>query len=209
MLAATMNPVREALDEDVFNELHIAMNGYPPDDFAEMYKWKELGINASKFDLEVMDPAFFAAVCPGKYAYRPLEHWKEAQDASLEIFGPGRGTVTSLVVGMEPMDSLIEGIDERLSKGIFPIPLNFVPTSGSAFGRFRPPTAAWSVEAPQKTADCFFRHADKLDRAPTDDPRPGYTRTARSYHSMLTTDEITRRAQEQGLLPPGLPKQNA
>jgi hypothetical protein len=41
----------------------------------------------------------------------------------------------------------------------------------------------------------------------TKDERPGYTRTGRSYYILMLQDEIWRRGQEMGKLPPGLPKQ--
>lgn len=209
LLDTVMAPLRETLDEEVFSELHIMLNAYAPEDFSEMEAWKELGINATAMDLEVMDPAYFAAVCPGKHAYKPLEYWKEAQIASTEIFGPGRGTTTTVVAGVEPMSTLVEGIDERLSKGVFPTPNNFMITPGSGYAGFRPPSTEWYVEAAEKMADSFFRHADKLDAPLTADNRPGYTRTGRSFHIMLVGDEVTRRAQEMGQFPPGLPKQDA
>jgi hypothetical protein len=185
------------------------LNTYAPEDFSEMYKWKELGINATEFDLEVMDPAYFAAICPAKHAYRPLEYWKEAQVASTEVFGPGRGTTTTVVAGIEPMSSLVEGVDECLSRGVYPFPNNFMVAPGSAYEGFRPPSADWYIEATEKMADSFFRHEDKLDAPLMADNRHGYTRTGRSFHIMLVGDEISRRGQEMGKLGPGLPRQDA
>ena len=106
------------------------------------------------------------------------------------------------------MAALTEGIEERTSKGIFTTPLNFVPTAGSPYAQFRPPTAEWFVEATEKMVDSYFRHEDKLDLGLLSDDRPGFTMTGRSFHIMLLSDEITRRGQEMGKLPPGLPSQD-
>jgi hypothetical protein len=225
-----MAPLREAIDNDVLSSMQIAANSYPPDDLSELYKWRDLGLNAVQFDLEVMDPAYFAAVCPAKHAAHPLDYWKEAQIAavevfgrwrgsatslvmgvepmtSLEVFGRWRGSATSVVMGVEPMTSLVEGVEERLSKGVLSTPLCFQPTPGSAYEQFRPPTADWIVEATEKMAESHFRLEDTLDAPLPEDDRPGYTRTGRSYYILPLTDEIWRRGQEMGKLPPGLPKQ--
>jgi hypothetical protein len=173
-----------------------------------MHKWKELGINAAEFDLEVMDPAYFKAICPGKSKAHPQEYWKEAQEAAVEIFGRGRGTFQSMVMGIEPMSSFVEGLEERISKGVYSAPLVFVPTPGSPYERFRPPTADWFVEANEKIADIYFQYADTLDVNLLTDNRPGFTRMGLSYSIILFRDEMMRRQQEQGIYPPGLPSQD-
>jgi hypothetical protein len=206
-LEALITPLREAIDDDVLSAMQVSANTYPPEDLAELYKWREFGINMTQFDLEVMDPSYFPAICPGKNAAHPFEYWKEAQIASVEVFGRWHGTATSVVMGIEPMTSLVEGVEERLAKGILSTPLCFQPTPGSAFGQFRPPSAEWIVEATEKMADSHFRLEHTLDAPLLEDSRPGYTRTGRSYYILPLTDEIWRRGQEMGKLPPGLPKQ--
>jgi len=203
-----MTQFRESLDEKILSQLHIGANVYPPEDFEEMYKWKDLGINAAEFDLEVMDPAYFKAICPGKSKTYPHELWKEAQEAAVEIFGCGRGVYQSLVTGIEPMSSLVEGVEERISKGIYSAPLVFVPTPGTPYAQFRPPNADWFVKASKKIADIYFRYADSLDVNLLIDNRPGFTRMGLSYPLILVRDEMARRLQEQGKFPPGLPSQD-
>ena len=203
-----MTQFRESLDEKILSQLHIGANVYPPKDFEEMYKWKDLGVNAAEFDLEVMDPAYFRAICPGKSKVCPHERWKEAQEAAVDIFGRGRGTYQSLVTGIEPMSSLVEGVEERISKGIYSAPLFFVPTPGTPYAQFRPPTADWFVKANEKMADIYFRYADSLDINLLTDNRPGFTRMGLSYPLIILRDEMARRLQEQGKFPPGLPSQD-
>lgn len=206
-LEVLMEPLREAIDDDVLSTLQISANTYPPEDLADLYKWRDFGLNMTQFDLEVMDPAYFPAVCPGKNAAHPFEYWREAQAASVEVFGRWYGTATSVVMGVEPMTSLVEGVEERLIEGVLTTPLCFQPSPGSAYEQFRSPSADWIVEANEKMAEIHFRHEDKLDAPLLADARPGYTRTGRSYNVLMLTDEIWRRGQEMGKLPPGLPKQ--
>ncbi|MEE9213636.1 MAG: radical SAM protein [Thermodesulfobacteriota bacterium] len=207
-LERVITQLSKSLDEEILSQLHIAANVYPPEDFSDMHKWKDLGINAAEFDLEVMDPAYFKAICPGKSKAHSQEYWKEAQEAAVEIFGRGRGTFQSMVTGIEPMSSLVEGLEERISKGVYSAPLVLVPTPGSPYAKFRPPTADWFVEANEKIADVYFQYADTLDVNLLTDNRPGFTRVGLSYPLILFRDEMMRRLQEQGKYPPGLPSQD-
>jgi len=205
LLENAMSRFRASLDKDVFRDLQFAPNVYPPDDFDDMLRWKEMGFNSVLFDLEVMDTAYWNAICPGKATTYTHAYWKEAQEAAAEIFGRGRGSVSSTVVGVEPMDSLVEGIEERISKGVYTIGYMFYPAPGSAYEGFRPPTAPWFVKATEKIIDAYMKHADTQDVSLLDDERPGYTQRGRSLGNIIIEDEMTRRLQEMGKLPPGLP----
>lgn len=207
-LERVMTQLTKSLDEKTLKELHIAPNVYPPDDLEEMERWKDMGVNAAEYDLEVMDPAYFKAICPGKSKSIPQERWKEAQEVATEIFGRGRGSFQSMVTGIEPMDSLVEGLEERISKGVYSAPLVIVPTPGSPYAKFRPPTADWFMEATEKIADVYFNYADTLDVNLLTDNRAGFTRVGLSYPHILVRDEMMRRLQEQGKYPPGLPSQD-
>ena len=160
-LKIVLSSLRNAIGEVTFKKLPKVYNHYPPEEFSDMNKWKDLGINTTSFDLEVMDDAYFAAICPGKAAYKPLSYFKEAQEYSVKVFGPLLGTIGCVVMGIEPMSTLVNGFNERISKGILPIPLVFHSTPGSAYEGFRPPTAEWIVEASEKMADSFMKHVLK------------------------------------------------
>lgn len=161
-LEIVMGEIRDALDGETFSALRKIYNHFPPEDFGDMYAWKDLGIDSTSIDLEVMDDAYFAAICPGKHAYRPLPYWKEAQEASVEVFGPYVNTTGCIVTGIEPMVTLLKGFEERLSKGVAPLPLVFGPAPGSAYWGFRPPTADWFLEVTERMGDLIMQHAARL-----------------------------------------------
>jgi len=190
--------LHEALGEETFAELPIIYNNYPPEKFTDMYEWKEFGITGTSIDLEVMDPAYFAAICPGKNAYKPHAYWKEAQEASVEIFGPYLNTTGCIVVGIEPMSSLVEGVDERLSKGVLPFPLSYYSAPGSAYWGFRPPTADWLVEASVKMADSYLSSTGFIQSVAENRGGEGEDSTLSSQSSpmSLVFDEVLRRVQE-------------
>jgi hypothetical protein len=198
---AVLSPVREALGETVFSELAVVFNHYPPEDFSDFNDLKELGINTTSLDLEVMDPAYFAAICPGKHAYRPLEYWKEAQVASVEVFGPFTNTVSGVVVGMEPMSLLIEGFEERLSKGVLPVPFVFFASPGSAYDGFRPPTAEVLVGSSEKMARILLGYAKDIFESAQHGGSQGAFIGSRegnvlTFPISLLFDEVSRQMQE-------------
>jgi len=206
-LEAVMEQLHEFLDQDVLCQLQITPNVYPPDNLSELHRWKALGINSTSFDLEVMDPAFWRAICPGKAETTRHEHWIEASEASAELFGRGRGAMAAVVLGIEPMDSFIKGFENLVSKGVFPTPYSFVPPGRKlGFNGFRPPTADWLVKATEEMANILFHYADTFDVDLLMDDRPGLTRVGRSYNNILVCDEMTRRLQEMGRIPAGLPR---
>ena len=53
-----------------------------------------------------------------------------------------------------------------------------------------------------------MRYADTLDVDLAEDNRWGPTKRGQSFYATPTDDELTRRLQEMGKLPAGLPKQD-
>ena len=160
-LELVLNTLRDKVGEKVLAENLVVYNHFPPEDFSDMYKWKELSIDATSIDLEVMDPTCFAEICPGKNAYKPHEYWKKAQEYSLKVFGAPR-TFGCIVLGIEPLSSFLAGSEERLSKGIIPIPLVFTPSPGSEYENRQPPSAEFIVKASEGYAESFLKHAPKF-----------------------------------------------
>jgi hypothetical protein len=144
-----------------------------------------------------MDNAYFAAICPGKNAYRPLPYWKKAQEASVEVFGPFLFTAGCIVVGIEPMSTLLKGFEERVSKGVMPLPLVFFSAPGSAYWGFRAPTAEWILEASDRMVDILLEHIPKfLAEMPPEkigSAMPDLQRAEMSNHLSIVFDELQRR----------------
>ena len=114
--------------------------------------------------------------------------------------------MSAMVLGVEPLSSYLDGFEELVANGVFPTPYFFLPPSRKlGFHGFRPPAADWLIEATEKMADILFQYADTFDTDLLQDDRPGLTRVGRSFNQILVCDEITRRLQEMGRIPPGLP----
>ncbi len=204
MFEGIMTRLNERLGAEILSQLQIGSDVFPPDDLGELYKWKSFGMNSCQFDSEVMDQTYFKAICPAK---GEKKRWHEAQEAAAEVFGRGRGSSSLVVTGIEPMTELLEGIEERLSKGVYMQPITFQPFENSPMEGMRPPSTEWYAEANEKIVDLYFKYGDTFDVPLTEDDRWGYTRRGNSYLS-ASDDEKSRRLQEMGKLGPGLPKQD-
>lgn len=193
-IAIVMDALDDAVGDEILAGLPKIYNHYPPEDLTELSRLKDGGITATSIDLEVMDPAYFAAICPGKHAYRPLDYWKKAQEVSVRVFGPYTNTMGFVIVGLEPMDSLVEGMEERLQKGVLPLPFVFYSAPGSAYWGFRPPTAEWLVESTDRLADVFMPHLPRVmqNLAASGASAPA----APSFANCILFDEVRRRFQE-------------
>ena len=97
-------------------------------------------------------------------------------------------------MGLEPMKSLVQGMEERLSKGVLPLPFVFYTAPGSAYWGFRPPSSAWLVEATKRLADVFMPYALKILQAQSEsiEDRP----SAPSFANCLLLDEVQYRFQQ-------------
>jgi hypothetical protein len=153
-LETVVEPLHHQLDSKTLSELHFVYNHYPPEDFSDFHRMKQMGIHSTSIDMEVVTSKAFAAICPGKHAYKPLEHWKEAQEASLEA---SLISATNIVAGLEPKQALLEGVHERLSKGVFPVPLQFMPTPSAPMARTPSKSAEWIVDVAERVADAYIR----------------------------------------------------
>lgn len=160
-LELVLDALHKTVEKKKLRKCMLTYNYYAPEDFKDMLKWKEMGINASSIDLEVFDPKVFADICPGKHAYKPLEYWKEAQIYARKVFG-SPASLGMIVLGLEPLESFLAGVDERFSKGILSVPLVFRPLPGSALENHPPPTADYIVKACEGFADSFYKHGPKI-----------------------------------------------
>ena len=154
VLEAMMARFQESLDDDILSQVSFRTSVYPPNDLGQMEKRKRIGMNACEFDNQVMDPAYFKAICPGR---GDQKHWFEAQEVGVEVFGPGK-SMAAIVAGIELMAGMLEGIEERASKGVLTFPLIFRPFPNAEMREMRAPSAEWYMEAIEKINEIYSRY---------------------------------------------------
>lgn len=141
----------------------------PPDDLKDLERLHALGIQGIGFNLEFWNPAYFRAFCPGKEERIGYERYREAQRVAVEIFGTGGRVFSGFVAGMEPMESLLEGVQTLAEEGVASIPLVWSPSSGTRLHDHRSPYGEWHLELAERAAAIMVRHLKRNARAPREE----------------------------------------
>jgi hypothetical protein len=96
------------------------------------------GVDHFSFCMELMDPGWFARVCPGKA--RSLGHDLFFNAMTYCATRMPRGAVSGeLIAGIEPIANTIEGIERIVRAGAFPTVCIFRPTAGSGMSDWPSP----------------------------------------------------------------------
>lgn len=127
----------------------------PPKDFRLFDRFKSLGNNMS-MSLEVFNSKLFSEVCPGKAQDYTRDRFFAAFEAAVETLGHGNVYV-GFVAGMEPLESIIEGIEYFGNMGVVPAVAVFHPDAGSQYSRKTRPSTDFLWTLGQKMSEIYRR----------------------------------------------------
>lgn len=117
----------------------ISLEALPPQEDCWIDETYASGVDSVIYNLEIFDPELFKRLCPGRAELIGRERYLEALEYAASIFPSG--TVAShLIVGLEPKESTIKGIDYLTDIGVIPILPIFKPLKGSQLETMKPPT---------------------------------------------------------------------
>jgi biotin synthase-related radical SAM superfamily protein len=135
-----------------------------PLDLKVIEQYKQAGYTTIAMNIEIWDKDVFKAICPGKQKRcGGWEHWVKALETAAEIFG--RGNVRSnIVAGIEPKESILEGIEHLASKGVLCYANAWCPNPGSALEGHRTPETAWHYDLTLKAAGIYRRYGYTTDQ---------------------------------------------
>ncbi|RMF96707.1 MAG: hypothetical protein D6734_03355 [Candidatus Schekmanbacteria bacterium] len=100
-------------------------------------KLKEAGLDSVSFNIEIYDEKIRKEICPGKGEI-PLSKYLTALSQASEIFGKEQ-TSSWLIVGLEPPESTIAGIEAIAKAQAIPHLTVFRPLSGTELENRKPP----------------------------------------------------------------------
>ncbi len=104
----------------------IYLMSLPPKDAGILARLKAAGVSEAAFNLEVFDRSLARRYMPGKGAI-PLSVYEQAFRAATKLWGTAGRVRTIFMVGLEPADSLLRGVDHVASMGVSPILSLFRP----------------------------------------------------------------------------------
>jgi hypothetical protein len=129
-----------------------------PLDLSVIDKYKEAGYFSVRMNVEIWNKDIWNAICPGKRNHcGGWEHWIEALEYAVSVFGRGR-VASNIVGGIEPKNSILEGVEYKLSKGIIASASTWRPVVGSILEGHRSPEAAWHFDLQKKIASLYKRY---------------------------------------------------
>nr|WP_294546728.1 radical SAM protein [uncultured Rhodopila sp.] len=129
-----------------------------PLDLKVIERYKEAGYETIAMNLEIWDKDIYKAICPGKQSRcGGWEHWVKALETAGEVFGHGN-VRSNIVAGIEPKESILEGVEHLASKGVICLANAWCPNPGSALENHRTPEPAWHYDLTLKVATIYRRH---------------------------------------------------
>jgi hypothetical protein len=149
--------VADAIKEKYSSFYGVAIIGAPAD-LSVLPKYKEAGFSNISTNIEAWNKNIFAVMCPGKDKRNGgWQHWVDSLEASVDIFG--KGNVHSTIVGgLEPKESTLEGIEYLASKGIVCHFTAFRPEKGTALEGYRSPEASWHWDLLDKATGIYHKY---------------------------------------------------
>ena len=133
------------------------LGGAPPPH--ELYKIEEIkaaGVRFLQLNLEIGDPKWFEAVCPGKAQMVGFDNWISALEYGTEVFGKTGRVRTHLVAGIEPAASILGTIKLLAEKGGLAFANPWRPSPGSLLEGHRPPVPHWYFSLYGRIADSYI-----------------------------------------------------
>lgn len=117
----------------------IYLMSLPPQKEETLYALKESGITEIAFNLEVFDRNLAKYYMPGK-GMIPLSDYIRALQLAVELWGRTGAVRTIFVVGLEPANSLLEGVECVAKLGVSPILSLFRSSTEMQMHWFLPPS---------------------------------------------------------------------
>lgn len=101
----------------------------PVEDFSYLLKLKSYGVRELSVNLEIFDEKTAKKLIPQKAALGRKLYFDFFKQA-VEIFG--KGNVRSiLIVGLEPLESTLSGVEEMIKIGVSPVLSSYMPSSNA------------------------------------------------------------------------------
>lgn len=128
-----------------YSDMPIYLMCLPPaaDDIRRYY---QAGVTEFGFNIEIFDRSIARRFMPGKGRI-PLQRYMDALEEAVKCCGHTGAVRTAFIVGLEPMSSLLKGIDAVCQIGVSPILSAFRPIPGTEMSGFIPPSDEWLYEA--------------------------------------------------------------
>ncbi len=132
---------------------NIYLMTVPPSILSDLNEYKDAGVTEVSFNLEVYDQHLASIYMPGKRSVSTSGYIAALRYATT-LWGSTGNVRSALIIGLEPIESAMEGIKMLTSIGVAPILSIFRPTPGTELAWMRPLDSESLYE--------FYMKADKI-----------------------------------------------
>jgi hypothetical protein len=160
---AMAEPYLKAIKND--GGLLVGVQLTPEKDFSRFDRLIDLGVDHLSFCVELLDPAWFARICPGKERMLGQRLFFEAMEYCARRM-PHGAVSGEIIAGIEPIERTIEAIDVITAHGAFPTVCIFRPTIGSDMEDWPPPSYEDMRDVMRHVYDACRRHWLPIGAAP-------------------------------------------
>lgn len=119
---------------------------------------KDIGIHALCINIEIFNREIARRIMSGKWKVS-IQQYLDFIEGAVRIFGEGR--VRSLIlVGIEPLEDTLKGIDALAQRGCDPVLSPFRPHPATPMHDIAPPSTNLLIEAYEKSEEIVGRYSD-------------------------------------------------
>jgi hypothetical protein len=118
--------------------------------------YRDTGIGAIGYSMEIWDEALYRGICPGKARSVSHGEFLKAIKKAVGIFGAGN-VYGVFVMGLEPRGTLLEGVRTLSEVGANVVPFVWSPNPGSKLAGHRAPSTEWYVDTVLEAAEIVYR----------------------------------------------------
>ena len=128
-----------------------------PDNIKHLERAKEFGFKQIQINLEVIGEERYQEVCPGKSSVAKYNKVIKSYEESVKIFGPGK-VRSNFVLGIQPVEELLDGIKELAEKGVVADYSMFVPKPGTPFENKKSPDVKTVIDFSKALVETYKKH---------------------------------------------------
>lgn len=134
----------------------------PPEEMPMIDTYFLLGADRIAASLEVWNETLAAEITPGKIEFTTRERHLKIMESTVEKYGIGKA-FTNFIIGIEPFESLRDGVEYLAERGIIPTASIWMPMGRPVRGNMKAPDIDYYRSVKELFADLYSRY--KLEPA--------------------------------------------
>lgn len=131
------------------SDMPVYLMCLPSVDTNDIVEYVQAGVTEIGFNIEIFDRGLARRYMPGKGAI-PTDRYRAAMEKAVQLLGNKGAVRSAFVLGLENMESLLEGVEYVCRLGVAPILSVFRPIPFTELENVNPPENEWILEAYEK-----------------------------------------------------------